>query len=148
MDAPSDNTSRDALSLADAAALLLLGEDSLRELILMGEIPALSLNRKHIVLLKEDVIEFIRTHARRQQAQKRTAWQSAENHAEFSGLRRDVRKPGRGRAEIPTLSEPTDCRKALLKSRQDRLASADRISARGGHEECPRVEASSGIEPL
>src|SRR5690349_6771379 len=104
----------DALSLADAAALLRLGEDSLRELVAMGELPALSLNRKHLVLLREDVLEFIRTQARHQQDQRRTNWQARRTEAEFEGVEYTPRKPGGRRRVLPELFDrPTDGRDAL-----------------------------------
>lgn len=57
----------ETLSLKEAAAMLGIGIESMRGLILDGAIPAVSLNHKHMVLLRADVIAFVRDTARRQQ---------------------------------------------------------------------------------
>jgi hypothetical protein len=61
----------DTLGIADAAAMMRLGVESLHELIVTGEIPAASLNRKHMVLLRADVLDYLRDLARRQQAERK-----------------------------------------------------------------------------
>lgn len=61
----------DTLSLDEAAKMMRLGEDSMRELIVTGAVPAVSLNRKHCVLLREDVLAFLRATARQQADEKR-----------------------------------------------------------------------------
>lgn len=61
----------DTLSLDEAASIMRLGVDAARELVLAGVIPAVTLNKKHMVLLREDVIEFLRETARRQQAERK-----------------------------------------------------------------------------
>lgn len=92
-----------ALSLADAASMLRLGEDALRELIVSGRIPALSLNRKHVVLLREDVIQFIRTHAHIQQEQRRVNWGEARGRVLDQLPPATPRKRGRPRYRLPTV---------------------------------------------
>lgn len=57
----------ETLSLKEAAAMLGIGLESMRGLIRDGAIPAVSLNHKHMVLLRSDVIAFVRDTARRQQ---------------------------------------------------------------------------------
>lgn len=64
------NTTTETLSLKEAAAMIGIGLESMRSLILDGEIPAVSLNHKHMVLLRSDVIAFVRDTARRQQAER------------------------------------------------------------------------------
>lgn len=61
----------EVIDLEQASALLHLGIDATRKLIDLGELPALRLNQKHTVLLREDVIEFIRTEGRRQAEERR-----------------------------------------------------------------------------
>lgn len=60
----------ETLSVEDAAALMRLGVDATQELITLGEIPAASLNRKHWVLLRSDVLDYIKKLARRQQMER------------------------------------------------------------------------------
>ncbi len=99
--ARSESFPHDCLGLNEAAALLRLGVDATRELINAGALPALSLNRKHLVILRADVISFIRDTARAQQNERKArldvAWRSAEipPEAEF--------KPGRRRHPTPAL---------------------------------------------
>lgn len=90
----------------------------MRELVLMGEIPALSLNKKHLVLLREDVLEFIRAQSRIQQTARRAAWDSARINSEFEEVRYVARKPGRKRNKLPALLDPAgDARAALRNGR-------------------------------
>lgn len=65
------NTIPDTLSVEEAAEVMRIGADAMRELIVSGEMPALSLNKKHWVLLREDVLDFVRTRARQQQEDRR-----------------------------------------------------------------------------
>lgn len=61
------------LTLEEAAALARCGVDCLRQYVDSGQIPAARLNQKHIVLLREDVIDFLRTKARQQAEERRKA---------------------------------------------------------------------------
>lgn len=63
----------ETLDLAEAAALAKCGVDCMREYVDTGEIPATKLNQKHMVLLREDVIDFLRTKARQQAEERRKA---------------------------------------------------------------------------
>ncbi|KLD65458.1 hypothetical protein Y882_02805 [Dyella japonica DSM 16301] len=47
------------------------GERCLQELVDNGDIPALELNQKHTVLLREDVIDYVRTRGREQAAERK-----------------------------------------------------------------------------
>lgn len=61
----------ETLTLEQAATLMNLGVDATRELIESGELPAARLNQKHTVLLREDVIDFVRAKARQQADERR-----------------------------------------------------------------------------
>ncbi|WP_425493091.1 helix-turn-helix domain-containing protein [Novilysobacter antarcticus] len=61
----------ECLSLSETAELLRMGVDATRDLITTGELPALSLNRKHLVILRDDVINFVREAAKRQQRERK-----------------------------------------------------------------------------
>jgi hypothetical protein len=50
--------------------ILRCGYDTVRTAIECGDLPALQLNKRHTVLLREDVIEYVRVYARRK-AQER-----------------------------------------------------------------------------
>ena len=61
----------ETLSVEEAAALAKCGVECMRALVDAGEVPAARLNRKHTVLLREDVIDFLRTRARQQADERR-----------------------------------------------------------------------------
>ena len=61
----------DTLDIEEAAAVMKIGVDSMRELVVAGAIPALSHNPKHCVILRGDLLAYISTMARRQQAEKK-----------------------------------------------------------------------------
>jgi len=63
----------DTIGIEDAAVMLRLGLDATRELVDTGQLPALRLNQKHTVLLREDVRDYIREEGRRQAEQRRKA---------------------------------------------------------------------------
>lgn len=74
-DDPETRTSSatsEAMSLAEAASFIRIGVDALRALIFEGLVPALSLNQKHWVLLRSDLIDFVRATARQQQLHRRS----------------------------------------------------------------------------
>ena len=54
------------LDLKEAAAFLHLGYEAMKSLVDSGQVPAVSLNQKHTVLLREDLVAFIRDEGRRQ----------------------------------------------------------------------------------
>jgi len=67
----------DTLGLEGAARMLRLGLEAMKDLVDKGEVPAVRLNQKHTVMLREDLIDFLRTEGRRQAAlRKRTAVRS------------------------------------------------------------------------
>lgn len=63
----------ETLSLEESAALAKVGLECWRSLVDSGEVPAVKLNGKHTVLLREDVIDFLRTKARQQAEERRKA---------------------------------------------------------------------------
>ena len=63
----------EVLTLEEAAALARVGVNCLRQYVDAGEIPATKLNQKHMVLLREDVIDFLHTKARQQADERRKA---------------------------------------------------------------------------
>lgn len=63
----------DTIGIEDAAVMLRLGLDATRELADTGQLPAVRLNQKHWVLLRDDVLGYIREEGRRQAEERRKA---------------------------------------------------------------------------
>lgn len=61
----------DTLGLEGAARMLRLGLEAMKDLVDKGEVPAVRLNQKHTVMLREDLIEFLRAEGRRQAAERK-----------------------------------------------------------------------------
>ncbi|WP_425532790.1 helix-turn-helix domain-containing protein [Stenotrophomonas maltophilia] len=61
----------DTLGLEDAARMLRLGLEAMKELVDRGDVPAVRLNQKHTVMLREDLIDFLRREGRRQAAERK-----------------------------------------------------------------------------
>lgn len=61
----------DTLGLEGAAKMLRLGLEAMKDLVDKGEVPAVRLNQKHTVMLREDLIEFLRLEGRRQAAERK-----------------------------------------------------------------------------
>lgn len=61
----------DTLGLEDAARMLRLGLEAMKDLVDKGEVPAVRLNQKHTVMLREDLIDFLRLEGRRQAAERK-----------------------------------------------------------------------------
>jgi len=61
----------DTLGLEDAAKMLRLGLEAMKDLVDKGEVPAVRLNQKHTVMLREDLIDFLRSEGRRQAAERK-----------------------------------------------------------------------------
>ncbi|MBO1747557.1 hypothetical protein [Stenotrophomonas indicatrix] len=83
--------SDDTLGLDGAARMLRLGLEAMKDLADKGEVPAVRLNQKHTVMLREDLIDFLRSEGRRQAAErKKSAIDSrpAANMPESSPTRR------------------------------------------------------------
>ena len=88
----------ETLSIEEAAALAKVGVDCMKTLVDTGEIFATRLNQKHCVLLREDVIDFLRRRAREQAKQRR------ERH---TGATAPSTRPraGRRRNPLPELAD-------------------------------------------
>jgi hypothetical protein len=63
----------DTLGLEAAARLMRLGIEAMKDLVDKGQVPAVRLNQKHTVLLREDLIEFLRAEGRRQAAERKNS---------------------------------------------------------------------------
>lgn len=61
----------DTIGLEDAARMLRLGLDAMKDLVDRGDVPAVRLNQKHTVMLREDLIDFLRSEGRRQAAERK-----------------------------------------------------------------------------
>ncbi|HDS1367146.1 TPA: helix-turn-helix domain-containing protein [Stenotrophomonas maltophilia] len=64
-------TAEDTLGLEGAARMLRLGLEAMKDLVDKGEVPAVRLNQKHTVMLREDLIDFLRAEGRRQAAERK-----------------------------------------------------------------------------
>ena len=100
----------ETIGLIEAAARLHIGREALRTLCERGEIPALSLNRKHWVLLRSDVLAYIAHTARQQAAARRRSCESSAPQID-SPTDGQPRK-GRPRRELPDLA-PYETRAGL-----------------------------------
>lgn len=70
----NDNTPRaygETLDIKEAAAMLHLGYDAMKDLIDVGAVPALVLNKKHTVMLRDDLIAYVRDEGRKQAEDRR-----------------------------------------------------------------------------
>lgn len=65
------NVTHDTLGLEDAARMMRLGLEAMKDLVEKGEVPAVRLNQKHTVMLREDLIDFLRSEGRRQAAERK-----------------------------------------------------------------------------
>ncbi|HET6806195.1 MAG TPA: hypothetical protein VFH59_12220, partial [Frateuria sp.] len=54
------------LNLEEAAEFMHLGLKAMKELVDSGAVPALSLNQKHTILLRDDLISYVREQGRAQ----------------------------------------------------------------------------------
>lgn len=89
----------ETLSIEEAAALAKVGVDCMKTLVDTGEIFATRLNQKHCVLLREDVIDFLRRRAREQAKQRR------DRHAGTNATTTPRSRAGRRRNALPVLAD-------------------------------------------
>ena len=87
----------DTLDLSQAAELLHIGFKAMKELVDTGEVPALSCNQKHCVLLREDLISYVREQGRKQADKRRQRKQQAAIPTPAVGRRRG------GKTAMPNL---------------------------------------------
>jgi hypothetical protein len=64
-------TTEPTLDLQQAATFLHLGLESMKELVASGEVPALSCNQKHTIMLRDDLIAYVREQGRKQAEHRR-----------------------------------------------------------------------------
>ncbi|MGE8449935.1 MAG: hypothetical protein ACN6OP_04765 [Pseudomonadales bacterium] len=93
----------DTLGLEGAARMLRLGLEAMKELVDKGEVPAVRLNQKHTVMLREDLIDFLRSEGRRQAAERKKSaiGNRPAANASASGQARRVSKSRR--TKLPDL---------------------------------------------
>lgn len=65
------------MDLQQAATFMHLGLEAMKKLVDSGDVPALSLNQKHTILLRDDLIDYVREQGRKQ-AEKRRKSKPAE----------------------------------------------------------------------
>ncbi|WP_312705033.1 hypothetical protein [Stenotrophomonas lactitubi] len=99
MQTPKDET----LGLDGAATLLRLGHEAMKDLIDRGEVPAVRLNQKHTVMLREDLIEFLRSEGRRQAAERKKSAIGTRPAANTPGSLPTRRASKSRRTELPDL---------------------------------------------
>lgn len=95
----------ETLSIEESAELAKCGVDCMKELIDSGEVYAVKLNQKHTVLLREDVIEYIRRRARTEAKARRLARQARDPAITPDAIQR---RPGRRRRQLPGLVPSAD----------------------------------------
>ncbi len=91
----------ETLGLEDAADMLRLGIEATRALVDQGELPAVRLNQKHTVILRDDLIGYIRDEGRRQAEERRKA---------VIGKERQHSAPARAAARKPRKAAHPDLR--------------------------------------
>jgi len=90
----------DTLGLDAAAKLLRLGLEAMKDQVDKGEVPAVRLNQKHTVMLREDLIDFLRSEGRRQAAERKKSAVGNQRAADASVGTTPKRK-GRARRVTP-----------------------------------------------
>lgn len=66
------------MDLQQAADFLHLGLKSMKELVESGAVPALSCNQKHTILLRDDLIDYVREQGRLQASKRRARKPAAD----------------------------------------------------------------------
>ncbi|EMB2829828.1 TPA: hypothetical protein ACKQCK_000380 [Stenotrophomonas maltophilia] len=107
---PIENTSKqfkdeisDTLGIEGAARMLRLGLEAMKELVDKGEVPAVRLNQKHTVMLREDLIDFLRSEGRRQAAERKKSAIGTRPAANTPGSV-PIRRPSKSRrTKLPDL---------------------------------------------
>lgn len=86
------------IGIEQAAQLLRCGVRAVQDLVETGELPALELNQRHTVLLREDVIDYVRKRAREQAHERKL--QHARRKAK-PPVAQTSAAPARGRRRRP-----------------------------------------------
>jgi hypothetical protein len=85
------------MNLEQAADFMHLGYKAMKDLVDSGEVPALSLNQKHTILLREDLISYVREQGRKQADKRR-----ARNQPPSTNVPATARRRG-GKLTLPNL---------------------------------------------
>lgn len=93
----------DTLGLEGAARMLRLGLEAMKDLVDKGEVPAVRLNQKHTVMLREDLIDFLRSEGRRQAAERKKSAIGARPAANTPGSVPTKRASKSRRTKLPDL---------------------------------------------
>ncbi|WP_458068697.1 hypothetical protein [Rhodanobacter sp. BL-MT-08] len=80
------------LDLKQGAEFLHLGVEAMRELVQNGEVAALVLNQKHTVMLRSDLIGYIREKGRKQAEERRNKRKAKPEHREPAAPRQAARR--------------------------------------------------------
>ncbi|WP_322547764.1 hypothetical protein [Stenotrophomonas geniculata] len=97
------NSKEETLGLDGAATLLRLGHEAMINLINRDEVPAVRLNQKHTVMLREDLIEFLRSEGRRQAAERKKSAIGMRPTANSPPLGQTRRASNSRRIKLPDL---------------------------------------------
>lgn len=93
----------DTMGLEGAAKMLRLGLEAMKDLVDKGEVPAVRLNQKHTVMLREDLIEFLRSEGRRQAAERKRSTIGARPASNAPDAGSTRRKCSSRRTKLPDL---------------------------------------------
>jgi excisionase family DNA binding protein len=101
----TNNPTSPTIGVEEAAEILRCGLPAVQKLIDTGELPALRLNQRHWVLLRDEVIEFVRVKAREQAKVRKI--EHARRNAPRPPVPAPPRKPGevRRRKPLPVLED-------------------------------------------
>lgn len=96
------------MDLQQAADFLHLGYKAMKELVDSGDVPALSLNQKHTILLRDDLITYVREQGRKQADRRRAGKLPGNDPAPSAARRRGPRvtRPNLEAYELTTVGRP------------------------------------------
>ncbi len=118
----TDNTTPrtfgETLDIKEAAALLRLGYDSMKERMDEGAVPAVVLNQKHTVLRRDDLLAYVRDEGRKQAEERR--------RKQRTPIVRAVKPSTGGRART-VLADLDALDRATKDDRPDSSANVDRL---------------------
>lgn len=92
------------IGIEEAAQILRCGMATVHQLVDAGDLPALKLNQRHIVLLREDVIDYVRRQAREQARERKLLCSRQQAAASMAPSPSRSRGAGRARRPLPDLT--------------------------------------------
>ena len=95
------------LTIGESARLVRVGEESFREVVDRGDVPAVSLNQKHTVCLRDDLLEWLRQLGRKQAEERRLRHQGNRAKQDPPEAKRVPRPP----RSSPRRQAPPDLRR-------------------------------------